>query len=120
MAERQHGGSTKTIYAMQPSHTHPAPAAPTAQPVATPRTVPAGTNPRETGASIPGPAARKSDAQASSASAVTTAPARSAHTETDNAGSPGYIQMPNCRPFVRCPLATKFERVGKVGEGTFG
>jgi hypothetical protein len=35
-------------------------------------------------------------------------------------GGPGFIQLPNHRPFVRCPLTTKYERVSKVGQGTFG
>ena len=32
----------------------------------------------------------------------------------------GYIKIPHHRPFDRCPLAAKYDRVKKVGEGTFG
>jgi hypothetical protein len=31
-----------------------------------------------------------------------------------------FVKIPKHRPFERCPLASKYERVNKVGEGTFG
>ena len=46
--------------------------------------------------------------------------AAAADAEAGRDNSPGYIHIPNCRPFVRCPLASKYERVNKIGEGAFG
>lgn len=34
--------------------------------------------------------------------------------------SEGFVKIPRCRPFIRCPLATNYEKVMKVGQGTFG